>query len=102
VAITRLDILDTLPKLKICVGYRLNGETIDHFPGSAVALEKCEPIYEEMKGWQTSTCHIREYGELPMEAQQYVNRLEELIGCPANLVCIGAEREQAILKTPIL
>jgi len=101
-AITRLDILDALPKLKICVGYKLNGETINHFPGSAVALEKCEPIYEEMEGWHTSTSDIREYAELPVQARQYIERLEELIACPANIICIGAKREQAILKEPIL
>ena len=101
-AITRLDILDALPKLKICVGYRLDGETINYFPGSAVALERCEPIYEELEGWHTSTTHVREYAELPLQARQYIERLEELISCPANLVCIGAERKQAILKTPIL
>jgi len=101
-AITRLDILDALPKLKICVGYKLNGETINHFPGSAVALEKCKPIYEELEGWQTSTSDIREYAELPVQARQYIERLEELISCPTNIVCIGAKREQAILKTPIL
>jgi len=101
-AITRLDILDALPKLKICVGYKLNGETINHFPGSAVALEKCEPVYEEMEGWQTSTSDVREYAELPVQARQYIERLEELIACPANIICIGAKREQAILKEPIL
>jgi adenylosuccinate synthase len=102
IAITRLDILDALPKLKICVGYKLNGETINHFPGSAIALEKCEPIYEELEGWQTSTSDIREYAELPVQARQYIERLEELIACPTNIICIGAKREQAILKAPVL
>jgi len=101
-AITRLDILDVLPSLKICVGYKLDGKKIDYFPASVAALERCQPVYEELEGWETSTADIRQFNKLPAEARKYVNRLEELIGCPANLVCVGPGREQAIEKTPIL
>jgi len=102
VAITRLDILDTLPHLKICVGYELEGKTINYFPSSITNLSKCQPIYEELPGWQAPTTHIREYEQLPVEARQYIAKLEELTSCPVNLVCIGPGREQTILKTPIL
>jgi len=101
-AITRLDILDTLPRLKICVGYELEGKTINYFPGSVTALDKCQPVYEELPGWQVPTTHIRKYKQLPVEARQYLARLEELISCPVNLICVGPERGQTILKTPIL
>jgi len=101
-AITRLDILDTLPRLKICVGYKLDGKTIDCFPSSISALEKCQPIYEELPGWQVPTTNIREYEQLPPQARQYVTRLEELISCPVNLICVGPEREQTIQKMTIL
>ena len=101
-AITRLDILDTLPHLKICVGYEIEEKTIDYFPSSIAALDKCQPIYEELPGWQVPTTHIREYEQLPVKALQYLARLEELISCPVNLVCVGPERGQTILKTPIL
>jgi len=101
-AITRLDILDTLPTLKICVGYKLDGKTIDYFPSSIAALDKCQPIYEELPGWQAPISHIRQYEQLPVKARQYVARLEELISCPVNLICVGPEREQTILKMPIL
>ncbi len=101
-AITRLDIFDTLPHLKICVGYKLDGQTIDYFPGNIATLEKCQPIYEELPGWQTPTNHIRDYEQLPPKARQYVTRLEELISCPANLISVGSARDQTILKTPIL
>jgi len=101
-AITRLDILDILPRLKICVGYKLDDKTIDDFPASVAALAKCQPVYEELEGWQTSTSDIRRYKQLPLKARKYVARIEELIGCPANLVCVGPEREQTIQKTPIL
>ncbi len=101
-AITRLDILDTLPWLKICVGYKLDGETIDYFPSSIAALEKCQPVYEEMPGWQTSTANIREYEQLPRRARQYIAKLEELIACPVSLISVGSAREETIHKKPIL
>lgn len=99
--ITRLDILDILPSLKVCVGYELDGKTISHFPASVAELARCRPVYEELPGWQTSTTEIRHFEQLPKEARQYINRLEELISCPVSLVCVGPGREQAIQKTPI-
>jgi adenylosuccinate synthase len=99
--VTRLDILDFLPHLKVCVGYELEGQIIDYFPGSVVALAKCRPVYEELPGWQAPTTDIRNYNQLPLEARQYISRLEELISCPVNLICVGPEREQAIEKMPI-
>ena len=101
-AVTRLDILDILPRLKICVGYKLDGKTIDYFPGSVAALARCQPVYEELEGWQTPTSDIRDYERLPVEARQYIARLEELTSCPANLICVGPEREQTIIVNPIL
>ena len=100
-AITRLDILDTFPSIQICVGYKLDGQTIDHFPANINALEQCQPIYEELPGWQTPTTHIRKYEELPSQAKQYLARLEEVISCPVNLICVGPRREQTIHKMPI-
>jgi adenylosuccinate synthase len=100
--ITRLDILDVLPSLKICVGYELDGKKIDYFPGNIAALARCEPVYEELPGWQSPTTEIRSYDQLPLEARNYVSRVEELISCPVNLICVGPGREQAIEKTPIL
>ena len=101
-AITNLDIFDTFPLLKICVGYKLHGETIDNFPSSIAALEKCQPIYEELPGWQTPISHMREYEQLPPQARQYIARLEELVSCPVNLISVGSAREQTIQKMPIL
>ena len=102
VAITRLDILDVLPRLKICVGYELDGKIIDYFPASVTALARCKPVYEELPGWEALTSDIRSYNRLPAKARQYIKRLEELISCPVNLICVGPEREQVIQKTPIL
>jgi adenylosuccinate synthase len=99
--ITRLDILDVLPSLKVCVGYKLGGKTINHFPASVADLARCKPVYEEMPGWQAPTTEIRRFNQLPLEARQYINRLEELISCPVSLICVGPGREQAIEKIPI-
>ncbi|MFC2067513.1 adenylosuccinate synthase [Chloroflexota bacterium] len=101
IAITRLDTLDTLPQLKICVGYQVDGKNIGYFPSNITTLEKCEPIYEELPGWQTPTSHITDYEQLPPEARQYVARLEELLACPASLISVGSSREQTITKIPI-
>jgi adenylosuccinate synthase len=100
-AITRLDVLDTLPSLKICTAYKLDGRIIDYFPASANTLERCQPVYEELEGWQADTTSIREFGKLPPQAKKYINRLEELIPCPADLVCVGPSREQVIEVTPV-
>ena len=100
-AITRLDILDTFPRLKICVSYELDGHIIDYFPSNVATLERCQPIYEELPGWQTPTTNIREYDKLPLQAQQYLARLEELTSCPVNLISVGSAREQTIHKMPI-
>ncbi len=91
------DVLDVLPKLKICVGYKLDGQTIDYFPASVTALERCQPIYEELPGWQTPTSDIKLYDQLPSEARQYVARLKELISCPISLISVGQSREQTIV-----
>jgi len=101
-AITRLDVLDTLPSLKICVGYKLDEHTIDYFPANVAALNRCQPVYEELPGWQVPISDIRQYDQLPIQARQYLARLEELTSCPISLISVGMRREQTIFKMPIL
>jgi adenylosuccinate synthase len=101
IVITRLDILDVMPKLKICTGYKLDGKTIDYFPASIAALEKCQPVYEELAGWEKPTSDARKFKDLPQNAQRYVKRLEELIGCEASLISVGKRREQTIVRKSI-
>ncbi len=101
-AITRLDVLDVLPHMKICVSYELDGHKIDYFPGNIAELSRCQPVYEEMPGWQAPINDIRQYEKLPVRARQYVARLEELIACPVQLISVGQAREQTIHKMPIL
>ena len=99
-ALTRLDVLDILPQLKICVGYKLDGQHIDYFPASATAVERCQPVYEELDGWLSPTSHIRDFEQLPLKARQYVTRLEKLISCPASIISVGASREETIRRQP--
>jgi adenylosuccinate synthase len=95
-AITRLDILDTLPSLKICTGYKLDGKLVEYVPSSIAALEKCQPVYEEFPGWQCPISDIRKYKDLPLAARQYLARIEQLIGCPIKLVSVGQHADQTI------
>ena len=96
IALTRLDILDTFSVVKICTSYKVDGQTIDHFPSSVTILEKCQPICEELPGWQTPTTEIRDFKNLPLQARHYVKRVEELLSCPVVIVSVGARREQTI------
>ena len=95
--LTRLDVLDGILPVRVCVAYRLNGEVIDGFPTSAPMLEECEPVYEELPGWDKPTASARNVTDLPQEAVNYVKRLEELMGCPIDMVSTGPGREEAIL-----
>ena len=99
--LTRLDVLDVLPRVKICTGYKLNGTIVTHPPSSSADLYKCEPVYEELDGWLTSTREASRFEELPAQARFYVKRLEELIGCPVDLIGIGPRREESIFLQPL-
>lgn len=96
-AITRLDILDTLPELKICVGYELNGKKVEGFPASLTDLEACTPIYETLPGWQTDISGVRKYEDLPAAARAYVERIAEVTGVPLGIVSVGPNRSQTIV-----
>jgi adenylosuccinate synthase len=96
-ALTKLDILDGLPELQVCVGYRLDGREIDYLPASEHAQARVEPIYETVGGWQEPTARARSWAELPAQAIKYVRRIEELVGCPVTLLSTSPEREDTIL-----
>ena len=97
IALTKLDILDALKEIKICVGYRLDGREIDYLPASEHAQARVEPIYETAEGWHEVTARARSWAQLPAEAIKYVRRIEELIGCPVALLSTSPEREDTIL-----
>jgi adenylosuccinate synthase len=96
-ALTKLDILDGLPEIKVCVGYRFDGRTIDYLPASEHAQARVEPIYETIAGWQEHTAGARSFAELPAQAIKYVRRIEELVGCTVALLSTSPKREDTIL-----
>ena len=96
-ALTKLDILDGLTEIKVCVAYRLDGREIDYLPASENAQARVEPIYETIGGWQEPTARARSWAELPAQAIKYVRRIEELVGCPVALLSTSPEREDTIL-----
>ena len=101
IALTRLDVLDTFASIKICRTYKLDGQIVDEFPSSAAALQKCQPVYEEVPGWQCSTSGLRRFEDLPPAAKSYVERLEKSIACPASIISVGPRREQTIMVHPV-
>ena len=97
IALTKLDVLDGFETVKICTGYKLDGETIDYLPAHAADQARLEPIYEEIEGWPGSTRGARSWADLPARAIKYVRRIEELIRCPVALVSTSPERDDTIL-----
>ena len=96
IALTHLDIYDDFPSIKICTAYKFNDRVLDSFPCDVGILEKCQPICEELPGWQEPTSQIRDFEKLPAEARNYIARLEELLSCPISFISVGPKREQAI------
>jgi adenylosuccinate synthase len=96
-AITRLDILDSLPTIKICTAYQCRDRVLENFPSDPRILDQCKPIYEEWDGWGTSTAGIRRFCDLPVNAQRYLTRISELTRTPISLVSVGADREETIV-----
>lgn len=96
--ITKLDILDSLPEIKVCTAYSYRGKVTDRLPSTLAALSACTPIYETLPGWQADTTGCRSFDELPENAQKYILRLEELTGMPVAMVAVGADRESTIVR----
>ena len=97
IALTKLDVLDGLKELKVCIGYDINGERVDHLPASTVRQERVKPIYETLEGWDESTQGARSWADLPATAIKYIRRIEELIDAPVALLSTSPEREDTIL-----
>ena len=96
--VTKLDVLDELETIQICVGYQINGEPISGVPVVVDRFAECKPVYEEHPGWQASTVGITDFAELPAKAQDYLQRIEELAGVPVAIISTGPDREQTIIK----
>jgi len=99
IALTKLDVLDGFETLRICTGYELDGQRIDHLPTAADAQARCRPVWEDMPGWSETTAGARRWADLPAAAIKYVRRIEELIQCPVALLSTSPEREDTILVT---
>lgn len=97
IALTKLDVLDGMDELKVCVGYELNGKTIQHYPASQIHQAEVKPVYETLEGWKESTRGARSWAQLPAAAVKYVRRIEELIETPVTLLSTSPEREDTIL-----
>ncbi|MEL6967863.1 MAG: adenylosuccinate synthase [Pseudomonadota bacterium] len=97
IALTKLDVLDGMEELKVCVGYEIDGERIDHLPASQGQQARVVPIYETMEGWTEPTVGARSWADLPAQAIKYVRRVEELIGAPVALLSTSPERDDTIL-----
>jgi adenylosuccinate synthase len=95
-AVTKMDVLDTLDRLAICTGYRVDGEVYTEFPGDLSLLEHAEPVYEWFDGWKQSTADARALDELPREARAYLDRIESLVETPISYVSVGTRRDQII------
>ncbi|MFK7858028.1 MAG: adenylosuccinate synthase [Granulosicoccus sp.] len=101
ICLTKLDVMDSLESISICIAYELDGQRIDHPPIGADDFDRCVPVYESMPGWQTNTAGATELSQLPEAAQAYIKRLQELSGAPVHLVSTGPERnENVVIRWP--
>ncbi len=96
--VTKLDVLDALEEIKICVGYRLGSQTLETPPLLADHYANCEPIYETMPGWQSSTCGVTDFAALPQAARDYLERIEAILETPVDLISTGPAREAVIVR----
>ncbi len=99
IVLTKMDVLGGLETLKICTGYKCNGEVIDTFPTDLDVLAECEPVYETLPGWTEDITTVKEFRDLPLNAKRYVQRVEELTRVPVDIVSVGPGREETIVIT---
>ncbi len=96
-AITKLDVLDGLPSVKVCIAYEYRGKRRELAPLDAAGWDECKPVYLEFPGWDEPTCGVRDWNKLPAAARAYLRAVEELSGCHLALVATGADREDTIV-----
>ncbi len=101
-AITKLDVLDELEKIKVCVGYNYGGKLLEEFPSLLKVVRKCQPVYEEMEGWKEDTSQVRDYVDLPRRAKEYLQRIAELVKADVSLISVGPGRKQTIILKDLM
>ena len=97
ICITKLDVLDGLENIQICVGYKIDGKVMETPPVGAEAFSVCEPVYESVPGWSESTVGTQQYDDLPKNAQSYLKRIEEIIEIPIDIISTGPDRKETIV-----
>lgn len=95
-AVTKLDVLSSMPIVKLCTGYTQNGRPVDYFPHDADFLANCTSVYEELPGWGKNLTPVRRFSDLPRNAQRYVKRIQEVVGVPVKFISVGPKRGQVI------
>ena len=95
-AITKLDVLSAFDTIKICTAYSYRGELLEQFPRDFEILKDCTPVYEEVEGWNSDITEAKSMADLPKVARDYLDKLTEVVGCPAVLVSVGPRRDQTI------
>ena len=99
--ITKLDVLDNLSKLKICTEYKHQGQTLDLSPMDGGSFDQCKPVFEEHEGWQQSTLGVTEFDQLPKQAKDYLDRIQELLDVPIDIISTGPDRAHNIICNSI-
>jgi adenylosuccinate synthase len=102
IVLTKVDVLDEVPTLRICTGYEWRGEYWDHPMANISHLKHCDPVYEEMPGWMSPTRDIRNYDDLPAACRDYIERVAELCGADVDVVSIGPDREHTLVRRPLV
>jgi adenylosuccinate synthase len=101
IALTKLDVLRGLPKIKVCVGYTVDGDSRDELPTDPGEIARAQPVYEDLEGWEEDTREVRDFEALPKMAQRYVRRIEALVGVDMSLISVGPGRAETIMiKNP--
>ena len=95
--VTKLDVMDGLEEIKLCVGYKIKGELVDILPFGSDAVTDCEPVYETLPGWSESTFGVKRFEELPENARAYLKRIEEVCEAPVDIISTGPDREETIV-----
>ncbi len=96
--VTKLDVMDGMEEVQVCVGYRFDGQLCDLLPVGAEDTARCEPVYETLPGWQGSTVGIRDYARLPLEARRYLERIQDILGVPIDMISTGPDRDETIVR----
>lgn len=97
-ALTRLDVLDGLPEIKVCSAYQTPAGVTTNFPATPAELEACKPVFEDLPGWEASTAEVRDFNDLPQNARSYIHRIEELVGVSMSIVSVGPHRDATIFR----